>query len=125
MELRSVTRCRLKFPVYFTWQEGDKLRRGRGFTRDISSAGVFFVAPMHPPVGATLQFEVLLPFFAGTGPKIRMQGQGRVLRVEPAAKTLGVWGFAASNEDFSLCELEEGSKRQPLERLASGGFLGG
>jgi len=116
MELRSVTRCRLKFPIHFTWQDGRKLRRGRGFTRDISSAGVFVISAIHPPAGATLQFEVLLPLSAGAAPKIQMQGHGRVLRVEPAAPALGVWGFAASNEDFSLCELEEGSKRQSVEQ---------
>jgi hypothetical protein len=120
MELRTATRCRLKFPVRFRWQDREKRRwHGTGFTRDISSAGLFIVTSACPPAGVTLQFDVLLPPLEATAPKIQMQGVGRVLRVEPAGAALGVWGFAAANESFSLLELEKSSKSRPSEEPGS------
>lgn len=105
MELRSVTRCRLKFPVRFSWQDsGKRHRRGSGFTQDISSVGLFIVTSACPPLGAELQFDLLFPPLSAAAPQIHMQAEGKVVRVPPAATASGVWGFAAANESFSLWE---------------------
>jgi hypothetical protein len=110
VELRAVTRCRLKCRVVFSWREAGKRRRhSEGVTRDISSRGLFILASKSPPAGTALRYDILLPQLERTLPRIRMQGEGRVVRVEPAAAPAGVVGFAAASESVFLLELEKAS----------------
>jgi len=70
-------------------------------TRDISSTGVFFLAPKHLPMGSSVELEIVLVS--------RPMGQGNVViatkatvrRIEPAA--MPKWfGIAASFDDLQF-----------------------
>jgi hypothetical protein len=78
-------------------------------TRDISSRGFFIFASKSPRAGAALRYDILLPQLERTVPRIRMQGEGWVVRVEPAAAPAGVVGFAAASDSVLLLELEKAS----------------
>ena len=56
-----------------------------------------------------MRYEILLPQLERTVPRIRMQGEGWVVRVGPAAAPAGVVGFAAASESVLLLELEKAS----------------
>jgi hypothetical protein len=110
VELRTVTRCRLKCRVAFSWCEAGKRRRySEGVTRDISSRGFFILASKSPPAGTALQYDILLPQLERTVPRIRIRGEGRVVRVEFASAPAGMVSFAAASESFFLFELEKAS----------------
>ena len=110
MEHRAVTRCRLRCRVAFSWQDAGKRRRhSEGVTRDICSRGLFLFASKCPPAGTALRYEILLPQLERTVPRIRVHGEGRVVRVEPAAAPAGMVSFAAASESFFLLELEKAS----------------
>jgi len=110
VELRTVTRCRLKCRVAFSWREAGKRRRySKGVTRDVSSRGFFIFASKSPRAGTALRYDILLPQLERMVPRIRMQGEGWVVRVEPAAAPAGIVGFAAASESVLLLELEKAS----------------
>jgi len=110
VELRTVTRCRLKCRVAFSWREAGKRRRhSEGVTRDISSRGFFMFASKSPPAGTALRYDILLPALERMVPRIRIQGEGRVVRVELAAGPAGMVSFAAASKSFFLLELEKAS----------------
>lgn len=102
---RKFVRYQLTVPVIFTWKDRRlKTRRAKGFTRDLSAGGVFLYSEKCPPVGVPIEFEALLPPLEQKASALRLRGEGRVLRVEPAF-TNGKWtGFAAVNEGFVLQE---------------------
>ena len=54
-----------------------------------------------------------------------MQGEGGVLRVEPAAGGRGIGGFAAVNESFLLLEAETDFRPALAEPRGSAGSLEG
>ena len=70
-------------------------------TRDISSSGVFFLAPRRIEVGTAIELEVALverPFGFG---RVQMCTAAHVVRFE-ASEMPGWWGYAASFDDFAL-----------------------
>ncbi len=89
MELRQHKRYRLSALVSFEWESnGESVRHGEGYTRDISPAGVFVVTNQALPVGTAVRLEVDLPGLQpeNTGPRLRTQAH--VIRAERG-------GFAA------------------------------
>ena len=70
------------------------------------------MASKSPPAGTALQYDILLPQLERTVPRIRIQGEGRVVRVEPVAAPAGVVGFAAAGESVLLLELEKASSNE-------------
>jgi hypothetical protein len=66
-------------------------------------------ASKSPPPGTALRYDILLPQLERTVPRLRMQGEGRVVRVEPAAAPAGMVSFAAASESFFLLELDKAS----------------
>lgn len=55
----------------------------RGVTRDISSSGLSWFSTIELPVGATLTFDLKLPFEVTLADDLRAQCKGHVVRVEP------------------------------------------
>lgn len=70
-------------------------------TRNISSSGIFFLAPRELEVGASIELEVgLLDRPVGQG-RVHMRTAAHVVRVEPT-DALGWGGYAATFDDFAL-----------------------
>jgi hypothetical protein len=107
---RKFLRYRVGTPVIFSWQdERGQRRRAKGFARDLSAGGAYLLARACPPVGTPIRFEAFLPPVGPEAPTLRMQGQGRVLRVDSPTKSNGGGrgdGFAAVNESVVLQDME-------------------
>ena len=101
MELRNRVRYRLSADAVFAWEGAQHDRfLGEGLTRDISLAGAFIFTLTCPPVGATVQLDVLLsPTTSAPGKCVRIKAEATVVRVEHS-DTLE--GFAAISQDFTL-----------------------
>jgi PilZ domain len=101
MELRNRVRYRLSAAAFFFWEgpQGHRLS-AEGVTRDISVAGAFIYTRTCPPVGATLELEILLSTAPRGGVKtVQIKTEARVIRVEHSATGEG---FAAVSKDFTL-----------------------
>jgi len=113
VELRKLTRYRLGVPAFFSWLDQRGLsQQGEGTTRDISAGGVFLFANTLPPVGSAIRFEISLPPLPGAVRSLRIEAEGRVLRIEPAAGGKGRSGFAAVSEGFVLEEVKVDSETE-------------
>ena len=97
MERRKAARFLLGCPAIFEWtdQQG-RPHAGAGFTRDVSTLGVFVLSTVSPPDESKLQMQILLPQPAEEGLKLR--SEATVVRIE--SKNEGS-GFAARSE-FAL-----------------------
>jgi PilZ domain len=70
-------------------------------TRNISSSGIYFLAPRQLEVGAAIDLEIALvdrPIGQG---RVQMFTAAHVVRAE-ATQTPGWWGYAATFDDFAL-----------------------
>ncbi|HXW54916.1 MAG TPA: PilZ domain-containing protein [Candidatus Cybelea sp.] len=88
MRLIGVAGVRQSFPVTLV-------------TRNISSSGIYFLAPRRIDVGAAVDLEVALvdrPIGQG---RVQMYTAAHVVRAE-ATETPGWWGYAATFDDFAL-----------------------
>jgi hypothetical protein len=108
-ELRAVQRFAVTLPVALTWcAPGQPDGAVQGFTRDISTRGMFVLADCDPIPGQLLKFGIDLALDEFT-PLVLVEGEGRVVRVEdqpPPAQHSS--GFAVHNVWFKLREPEEG-----------------
>ena len=102
LEVRKFDRYRLGAPVAFWWDEPDG-RRGEasGFTRDISTIGMYVYASTCPPAGRSVHMNVSLPSLHGKLPGWRLETQARVVRVEHSLADDNLLGFAVSSGDVS------------------------
>ena len=95
---RRADRFRMRVAVVFHWiDEHGTTQHGSGFTRDISTAGLFVYSATPPPANGAIELDVLLPLHEG-GQGTRLQAPGRVVRVEGQGDR---GGFAAIS-DFGL-----------------------
>jgi hypothetical protein len=101
MELRNRVRYRLSADAVFAWEGAQHDRfLGEGLTRDISLAGAFIFTLTCPPVGATVQLDVLLSSTTGApGKSVHIKAEAKVVRVEHSD---ALEGFAAVSQDFTL-----------------------
>jgi hypothetical protein len=109
-ELRAVQRYSINLPVCVTWHSaGVPPSSLNGFTRDISTRGMFVLADAEPAAGALLEFEIDLALDEVT-PLVVVQGKGRVVRTQRASGSGPEQraGFAVHNVWFRLREPEEG-----------------
>ena len=90
LEHRGGVRYRLCAPVLFEWydQQGGR-QHGSGFTRDISACGFFCFSPTVPPIGTSIEFEILLSPFKTSSRTLRVRATGRVARVEGSGREVG------------------------------------
>ena len=87
-------RYQLILPVLFEWKdpEGTFHREG-GFTRNVSTRGLYVDCTLCPSAGAVLQIEVLLPVHWRRAPQgAKLVAGVKVLRVQDVQ---GKTGFAA------------------------------
>lgn len=104
MQQRESVRFQLRLPVIFRWTDEQVGRQQNGgFTRDISTRGLFVYSSTPPPAGVTVDFEVMLPPLEKSGHGVRLQSEGMVLRIERRGEHTG---FAATG-DFELHNAQE------------------
>ena len=82
---------------------GGESKECKGATRDLSQRGAYVLAAIGPPSGALLRMVFSLPQLAGEARALRIEAEGRVLRIERLGQ--GLVGFAVSNHRFILCSL--------------------
>jgi hypothetical protein len=95
MERRTNVRYALSFPVLFRWQEelGEE-RQGGGFSRDVSTGGIYVSCDREcPAVNTKITVEVLVPSAKSALVALKLTAQGEVVRVNKAADGTG---FGAS-----------------------------
>lgn len=80
-ENRREERIMLEMPVL--------LEGGTGISRDISQSGIYFVTDQPLTQGGVVKFSVKLDHIR-TGKPVRLDCQGKVLRLEPAGEKFGV-----------------------------------
>jgi len=108
---RSSVRFAMQMPVICRWTDpqGSPHEIG-GFSRDISTAGLFVLSSEPPPDGTDVRVEVLLPALGGgTSRGLQLQSKGEVVRVEHGE---AVRGFAVCCEFGSVDGLEPKSASQ-------------
>lgn len=101
VEKRAAIRYRLGAPAMFSWESAHHKRmRGEGVTRDISFASAFIFTRTCPPVGATIELDVLLsPALDSARKTVRIKTEATVIRVEHTAEAEG---FASVSQNFIL-----------------------
>ena len=110
MQVRNYTRRSLELPILFDWRDKRGVRcRGDGITRDVSAGGIFLFTKTCPPAGIKFEFELFLPKISEQSSIIRVQGEGRVLRVELPREGEERSGFAAAHMEFVLRSIEKES----------------
>jgi hypothetical protein len=70
-------------------------------TRNISSSGIYFLAPREIPVGAPVELEVALVDRPTGQGRVQMYTAAHIVRAE-ASDTPGWLGYAATFDDFAL-----------------------
>ena len=99
MQQRESVRFHIRLPVIFQWNDEQRGRQQNGgFTRDISTGGLFVYSPIPPPSGATVELEVMLPPLEESGHGVRLRSEGRVLRIERKGEHTGF----ATTGDFDI-----------------------
>jgi len=78
------------------------VEKGQGFTRDISSRGVYVYAESQPPIDAEIQIDVDLPPLLEADSTLRMSGDAKVIRVEATAIDEHCEGFVAEAKSYVL-----------------------
>ena len=104
MNRRRSVRFELHMPVICRWKDqlGSQHEIG-GFSRDISTAGLYVLSSAPPPDGTDVGVEVLLPALGGAFRGLQLQSKGVVVRVEQAEAATG---FAVRCEFASVDGLE-------------------
>jgi hypothetical protein len=113
VDRRQARRFALDVPVVFRWStEGQTACEGAGFSRDISTTGVFVITlSAAPPLFCKLDIMVLLPSLDAKAAGLRLRSQGIVVRVVPVRGGVGM-GIASSfgefdRSDLSACSLPD------------------
>ena len=87
MECRKYRRYRLEVPVILFWKDAQEIRQEAvGLTRDLSVGGAFVFATTSPLLHAHVKLKEYLPA-GGQCPPVRMFGEGKLVRVEPAPES--------------------------------------
>ena len=103
----------LDVPVAFWWTDangGHQLGKGRSF--DVSELGVFVCASDCPPAGAQvgLKISISITGVPDAPRALRMEVQGRVLRVEQVRSGEGRDGFAILSDQAILRENDKNTR---------------
>ena len=92
----------------FFWRDArDTQHEDIGLTRDISVRGLFVFTTSPPPLESDVKLKAFLPPGRSAVPPLRIQGQGRVVRVDAAQGGEPRAGFAVAGERFVLRRGEE------------------
>jgi len=95
VEKRKSRRFNLHAPTIFRWKNQRGLQKQHsGYTRDISTSGMFVISSARLPVGTIVNLQAYLPpLETGTLQRLRFNAIGKIVRV---AQTKEGRGFAAS-----------------------------
>ena len=103
LERREQIRLGVRALVKFEWFDGQgALHREQGFTRDISSKGLFIFSDSLPPAKIDLQVEVFFGNISGAEPNLELSAKTLVIRLEPATSSGASGGFAVLNRSYTL-----------------------
>jgi hypothetical protein len=103
LERRKQIRFALRAPVHFRWKDRDGIaHKGQGFTRDISSQGVYIYAESQPPCEANIHIDVLFSSLLEAHSPVQMSAGAKVIRVEPISIDERIGGFVAVSSTFTL-----------------------
>jgi PilZ domain len=93
VERRNASRYAVRAPVRFDWENMGR-RQAAGFTRDLSSTGVFVLCSREdcPAFGTSVAMQIMLPPIHAEAHGITLRCDGRVVRVNSPEF---VSGFAA------------------------------
>ena len=94
IEQRKNQRFDLRLPFEIL---GAKTRRPKGETRNVSSCGVLFTAPVSVHVGDPIEYAITLPKAPGTRQDVRLRCVGKVVRNDQPATA-----FAATLERYEF-----------------------
>ena len=113
LERREQTRYGLRALVDFDWTDTEGVpHQWKGFTRDISTKGMFIYSEAQPPEKADLQVEVSLGSIPDALTNLQMTVEALVIRVDPALDPGILRGFAVLNRS---CKLHNESSLEELE----------
>jgi hypothetical protein len=112
MTTSTITRTTIRFPLqvsvdYWWTDNAGRHRQGEGHSRDVSEGGAFVIAVDCPPPGASVELRMFFGAFADGTRALRMEVEGRVLRVEPSVVGTGNRGFAVLSDEAMLEEHDE------------------
>jgi hypothetical protein len=112
MNTLTLTRTALRFPlqvlVDFWWTDNaGTYRQSEGHSRDVSEGGAFVIAIDLPPLGASVGLRMVFDAFADRTRALRMEVEGRVLRVESSVVGTEYGGFAVLSNEAMLEEHDE------------------
>lgn len=121
-ERRKSRRFRLRLAVVFSWRdERGVLQSGEGWSRNISSRGIYVRTKWALAAGVSVEMNVLLPQPAYELRAAEIHAKGHVTRVDQGPRA-EVCGFAATNRTVLIREsieheLDEKHNIQPGPRL--------
>jgi hypothetical protein len=105
---RKSMRYPLAVQVSFRWKDKDGTQhQDEGTSRDLSESGTFVLARVCPPVGSDVELRIFFASLPSAASGLRMDLEGRVLRVERTSAGDVSSGFAVANNEVTLCESEE------------------
>ncbi len=98
---RLSVRYELQARVEFCWiDDQGASRHGVGRTRDVSTRGAYVVGLVWPPKGTMVAMNIEIPF-ASAERVLRVQTEGRVVRIDPTGVDGSGTGFCVQNDRVS------------------------
>lgn len=89
MDRRRSRRFDMRAPAIWRSKDAQASHETGGFTRDVSSGGVFILSSVPPAEGTPIDLEVLLPPLETSSQELKLQCEGVVVRVEREAAPTG------------------------------------
>jgi hypothetical protein len=118
LKKRKAVRYKLCLPVIFKWtdERGRPVQEG-GFTRDISTVGLYISCPNLPPIQTLLALEILLPPNKKVlSERLKLEATVEIVRVGTDAEEQG---FAAVGELTMRGSQYQGRKRRVSLNLSN------
>ncbi|PYU29962.1 MAG: hypothetical protein DMG31_14855 [Acidobacteria bacterium] len=110
---REAMRFPLDAPVVFWWRDANGVhQQGEGRSYDLSELGAFVFASACPPEGAQVGLRIPITQFPDVARPLRMEMEGRVLRIEQVRSGEGRDGFAILSVQTVLCELDNRTRQR-------------
>jgi hypothetical protein len=117
VELRASVRYSLDLPLTFAWKDNDgHERHGAGFTRDISSGGMYVFSDLCPEEAVIVRCSLLLPRLDGADSMGGIEAIGRVIRRGARDRCLDEPAGFAVMGDCMFLSLRATAKARLLER---------
>lgn len=106
-ERRKSKRFRLQLAVVFSWRDiQGAVLSGEGWSRNIGSRGIYVGSNVAPPVGSSVEMDVVLPQLGYEIRTAEIYARGRVIRIDRGVHAQ-ICGFAAMNYTAVIREAAE------------------